>query len=353
MKIYVYAIAKNEEKHVKRWMKSIREADGIFVLDTGSEDNTEKLLKQEGATVERKIITPWRFDTARNISLSLVPEDADICVCCDLDEVFHPLWREKLEKAWSKYVTRARYRYTWNFLPDGHEGTVFYADKIHARKGYKWVNPVHEILVCENKEQIITVPDIQLDHFADEKKSRTQYLELLEVAVSEDPENSRNMHYLGREYMLRGEYKKAADTLKRYLDMKSAVWREERCAAMRYIAKCFENLNDIPQAYRYHILSIAEAPYLREPWIDAACFEYRRGNWPGVIYFTEYALNIRERTDAYITESQAWGDMPYDILSIAWYKLGDIVKAREYVQKAMEYSKEQRLRDNLSLFLRE
>ena len=63
MKIYVYAIAKNEEKHVKRWMNSVREADGVFVLDTGSEDNTAELLKSEGATVEKQMILPWRFDT--------------------------------------------------------------------------------------------------------------------------------------------------------------------------------------------------------------------------------------------------------------------------------------------------
>ena len=44
-------------------------------------------------------IAPWRFDTARNRSLALVPEDADICVCTDLDEVFHPGWRAALESA--------------------------------------------------------------------------------------------------------------------------------------------------------------------------------------------------------------------------------------------------------------
>lgn len=353
MKIYVYAIAKNEEKHVKRWMNSVREADGVFVLDTGSEDNTAELLKSEGATVEKQMILPWRFDTARNISLSLVPEDADICVCCDLDEVFHHSWREKLEKAWSAHVTRARYRYTWDFLPDGREGTVFYADKIHARKGYKWVNPVHEVLVCENEEKTITVPGIQLDHRADENKSRAQYLELLELAVRENPEDDRNMHYLGREYMFRGEYGKAIKTLKKHLLLKSALWRDERCASMRYIARCCENTGDITEAYKYHLLSIAEAPYLRESWIDAACFEYRREHWAGVVYFTEYALNIKKRTDTYITEPQAWGDMPYDILSIAWYKLGDVQRAREYVKKAIELSDEQRLKDNLALFMKE
>ena len=40
MKICVYAISKNEEKFVKRWTESMKEADEIYVLDTGSTDKT-------------------------------------------------------------------------------------------------------------------------------------------------------------------------------------------------------------------------------------------------------------------------------------------------------------------------
>ena len=51
MKIYVYAICKNEEKFVRRWMKSMSEADGVFVADTGSSDDSVKILRELGATV--------------------------------------------------------------------------------------------------------------------------------------------------------------------------------------------------------------------------------------------------------------------------------------------------------------
>ena len=99
MKICVYAISKNEEKYVSRWVKSMKEADEIYVLDTGSTDNTVNKLQELGVNVTQKIITPWRFDIARNESLNLVPKNTDICVCTDLDEVFEPGWRKKLEQA--------------------------------------------------------------------------------------------------------------------------------------------------------------------------------------------------------------------------------------------------------------
>ncbi len=350
MKICVYAIAKNEEKFVHRWVESMGEADEIYVLDTGSTDNTLKLLQDCGVKTEQKIISPWRFDTARNESLNMVPMDCDVCVCTDLDEVFHKGWRKRIEEEWKPETTRARYRYTWNFNSDGSEGTVFWIDKIHSRKGYKWKNPVHEVLASQTEEHYIKLYGVQLDHHADDSKSRKQYLPLLELAVKEEPLNDRNMHYLGREYMFAGRYPEAIQTLKKHLELPSATWRDERCASMRYIARCLAKTGQVKEAYKYFLYAIAEAPYLREPWLDAAYFEYRRENWLGAAYFIEYALKIKERGDTYITDPDAWNSTPYDALSIAYYHLGDIEKAKENVRKAIAVSDDPRLKSNLKIF---
>lgn len=349
LKVCVYAIAKNEEKFAKRWTESMKEADEIYVLDTGSTDNTVKILEENGVKVFCKKIEPWRFDTARNEALLLVPEDTDICVCTDLDEVFNKGWRINMEKAWKDGTTRLKYRYVWNFYDDGSEGTVFYLEKAHSRKGYKWIYPVHELLISEN-ERISLAKDVQLNHFADKLKSRKQYLPLLELAVQEDPENDRNMHYLAREYMFHRKYSKAIQNFKKHLSLKNSIWKDERCASMRYIAKCYQEIKDYTSAYKYYLMAIGEAPYLREPWIDAALFEYYRQNYIGAIYFIEYALNIKKRTDTYITQSICWDSTPYDILSIAYYRIGNTEKAIENVRKAIELSDDNRLKENLKLY---
>ena len=349
MKVCVYAIAKNEEKFAKRWAESMREADEIYVLDTGSTDNTVKILEENGVKVFSKKIEPWRFDVARNESLNLLPNDTDICVCTDIDEVFNVGWRKNMEKFWSKGTTRLKYRYVWNYNDDGSEGTVFYIEKAHSRKGYKWIYPVHVVLKCEN-EKITLAKNVQLNHFADKNKPRTQYLPLLELAVKEDPENDRNMHYLAREYMFHRQYLKAIRTFEKHLNLKNATWKDERCASMRYMAKCYQALSDYTSSYKYYLMAIGEAPYLREPWLDAAFFEYYRQNYIGVIYFIEYALNIKERSDTYITESSSWDSTPYDVLSIAYYKTGNIEKAIENVKKAIKLSDDLRLKENLKLY---
>ena len=73
MKTIVYAICKNEALFAERFMASCAEADGVYVLDTGSTDGTPELLSALGATVQVAKIDPWRFDAARNASLALLP----------------------------------------------------------------------------------------------------------------------------------------------------------------------------------------------------------------------------------------------------------------------------------------
>lgn len=337
LKIVVYAIAKNEAQFARRWMESMGEADEIVVLDTGSTDGTPALLRELGAQVTEETITPWRFDAARNRSLELVDEDADICVCTDLDEVFHPGWRALLEKAWRPGYSQAVYRYTWNFHPDGSEGVVFWYEKIHARHGFCWTHPVHEVLTWVGKGKPgprVTVEGIQLDHLADPNKSRAQYLGLLELSVKEAPDDDRNVHYLGREYFFYRRWDDCIRTLKRHLSMPSATWKDERAASMRYIAKCYIHKGQKNVAEGWFYRAIAEAPHLREPWLDLAMMLYEDKRWEGVVYFTGRALEIRERPRTYMTDAEAWGSLPYDLRAIGLYETGRIAEALEAAKEA-------------------
>ena len=351
MKICVYAICKNEQAFAERWMASMGEADAVYVLDTGSTDNTVAKLTALGAQVTVERIDPWRFDAARNRSLALVPEDADICVCTDLDEVFHSGWRALLETAWQAGTTRAAYRYIWNFLPDGSEGHVFYADKIHARHGYRWVHPVHEVLTPDAalQERRVVVAGMQLDHHADPSKSRGQYLPLLELSVREAPDDDRGMHYLGREYMFHGAWEKAIATLKRHLALPSAQWADERCASMRYIARCYRQLGKAAEAERWYLRAAAEAPHLREPWVELASLCYQQGDWEGTAFAAGRALAIHERTLTYISEGEAWGSLPYDLRALGLYYTGRKAEALPFARKAAELSPSPRLLENVRL----
>lgn len=352
-KVVVYAISKNEEKFARRWAESMSEADEIIVLDTGSEDNTPSILREMGVKVTEEVIFPWRFDTARNRSLALVPEDADICVCVDLDEVFRSGWRKQVEQYWRENAaTRLSYRYVWSFREDGSEGVVFWIDKIHTRHGYRWVNPVHEVLSWEGdgQEGIVMTEGIQCEHYPDPSKSRGQYLPLLELAVAENPDNDRNMHYLGREYMFHGKWEQSIDTLKRHLALPSAQWKDERCASMRFIARDCQQLGRMEEAESWLLRAAGEAPYLREPWTDLANFYYTKEDWNGVLYGATCALSIQNRPRSYICEAEAWGSLPDDLCALGFYYTNQLEKALHHAKEAVKHSpQDERLRENLRL----
>lgn len=352
MKIAVYAIAKNEEKFVKRWYDSMKEADGIFVCDTGSTDNTASELKALGVNVKVIDVKPWRFDDARNESLDFVDEDYDICVCTDLDEVFSKGWRDKLESIWNENATRGSYRYIWNFDENGNPKTTFNIEKIHLRHGFKWIHPVHEVLQYsgDKKDCTVIIDSITLSHYPDTTKSRAQYLPLLELSVKEDPEDDRNMHYLGREYLFNKEYEKAIKTLKQHLKLKSALWADERCASMRYIAKCYNALGRNEEAYKWHLRSIAEAPHLREPYIETAIFASEQSDWYLCIYCINEALKIKTKPISYINEGYCWDSTPYDLLSIAYYNTEQYLLAQKYAYLAYSKSNsDSRIAENIKI----
>lgn len=350
-KVCVYAICKNEEKFVDRFMRSACEADKVFVLDTGSTDNTVERLKQRGAVVETKEIKPWRFDVARNMSLDMVDDDTDICVCIDLDEVLLKGWRKKLEEIWNDKITRLRYNYIWSFDKYHNPEVNFYIEKIHARKNYKWTHPVHEVLTYTGeKEEFLTTDEITVEHYPDNKKSRSTYLPLLELSVKEDPEDDRNMHYLGREYMYYGKYNEAIDTLIKHLKLPRATWKDERCASMRFIARCYKYLGRFDEARMWTDKAINEAPYLRDPYMERALIEYELNNWDEVVEYTNKALKIEKSAKSYINEVFSWNHTPYDLLSLAYYYKGDYNKSLENINKAIEISPDdERLLNNKKL----
>ena len=210
MKVAVYTIALNEEQFVKRWYESAKDADFLLIADTGSKDNTARTAQRLGIHVVSISIKPWRFEDARNAALAFVPEDIDYCIALDMDEVLLPGWREALEDAHTKGTTRPRYKYTWSWTKDGSPGLQYGGDKIHTRKNYRWQHPVHEVLSVYGVEETQSWVDLEIHHYPDNTKPRSQYLPLLAMSVRENPYDDRNSFYYARELFLYGQLERAA-----------------------------------------------------------------------------------------------------------------------------------------------
>jgi Tfp pilus assembly protein PilF len=259
-----------------------------------------------------------------------------------MDEVLRPGWRQALEQL-PPGVTRPRYKYVWSWNPDGTEGLTYGGDKIHARHGYRWKHPVHEVLKPDGVETQQWC-DLQIHHHPDSSKSRSQYLPLLKLAVEEDPRDDRNQFYLAREYFFHGDHALAQYHFSEHL--KLSQWHPERAASYRYLAKMR------PDSAEHHLYkAIAEDPSRRESWVALASVYYDKKDWVACRHACAMALRITEKPLDYLCEAEAWGWLPHDLMAISCHHLGDTDEAFFHGSEALALNpKDARLQANLTWY---
>ena len=95
MKISVIVITKNEQASIRRCLESVRWADQIVVLDSGSTDDTVKICREFTADVRE---TDWPgFGPQKNRALDHAT--GDWVLSLDADEWVTPACREEIAKA--------------------------------------------------------------------------------------------------------------------------------------------------------------------------------------------------------------------------------------------------------------
>ena len=288
MKIGIYALCKNEERHVFDWAETTDGADVVVVTDTGSTDSTVDRLRAAGVEVCHGYVVPWRWDDAHNLSLYQLPPDVDVCVRLDLDERLQPGWREAIERAWTGDVNNLRYRYVWSWTSDGRPDLVFHSDRVHSRKGFRWTSATHEGLVCWSGEKVYAFADgLEIHHHRDAGKKHKTDLDLLRVATREAPHDARAWWYLAREMEWAG-CPEAAATFAHYLKMDggSATERSYACRALYRLTKdeghlhraAFEAKGE-PDGWQ----QLALVHYERQEWREAHAFARQAlaADWPG------------------------------------------------------------------------
>jgi tetratricopeptide (TPR) repeat protein len=200
---------------------------------------------------------------------------------------------------------------------------------------------------------MVRVEGMRLEHRADPKKSRGQYLNLLELSVAEDPADDRNAHYLGREYVFRRRWDDAIKELRRHLSLPRATWRAERAASMRFIARCLGAKGDAQAAEIWLRRAMLEEPGQREAALELAELMHLEKDWPALVRACETCLAVKERRMSYLTKAEAWGSRPYDLYAIGLWYTGERALAIRANEEAMRLDPaNERLRKNDELMRR-
>ena len=358
-KICVYAICKNEEQFVDKWCESMKEADYVVVLDTGSTDNTVQKLREHGVIVDVKTYDPWRFDTPRNDAMDLIPEDANILISTDLDEILEPGWADILREKWIDGVhERATYKYSWSHLPNGESGRIFHYNKIHSRK-WIWRYPVHELLwnvktkseLYPVHESLYLFNEIHLHHYPDQTKSRGSYLPLLELRAEENKDDYYGLIYLSHEYYYRCFYDKSIETLNKVLTYHDNECNDiERASCYLFMGDDYVCLKDNDKAKDSYMKAIDVSPLYREAYMNLAKVYLDEQDYDNAIYWVKEGITKSVRQYTWLERDLSWTYEPYDLLTLACYYSGRRAESIAYAAKALSYEPSNpRLKENLEL----
>lgn len=323
MKIAVYAIAKNESANVERWCSSVAEADGIFVLDTGSTDDTVEKLKERGVVVNHwPFDAPFRFDKARNLSLEFVPHGYDVCVSLDFDEILVSGWRNRIAEEFVD-CDAANYTLIFDYDADGRVTCSYPRLAIHRRDGFQWHYAVHEVLVAVTPHsRIKNIPTVLAVHMPKKRKEVGHYLPLLKLAYQEEPDDPRVVQYLAREYYYMLDFAMAIPLFKRHITLeKVPQFRSESARFLAYICTANEELDE---AERWYLRAISECTEAREPLCELSLLYFETGQYESCIGMIRSALRIvsRPQIDMIFTD-HFYTYWPYHLLSAAYYKIGN------------------------------
>ena len=300
MKIAVYTIALNEEEFVERWYNSVKDADYILIADTGSTDRTVEIAKSLGINVFNISIKPFRFDDARNAALSLIPDDIDMCVSLDMDEVISEGWRAELEKMTGNQIT-----YVFN---NDHAEYSFVNNRIHSRHGYRWKFLMHEGIVQDRTLPVIEFCNmIEVTHMPNRDKPRNQYLDLIKAALDENPTIARYYKYYTDALVSMERFEEAEEYYLKMLEI-PGFSNSDSAHVYRILSRI------IPEKFGEYILCcLGEVPDRREPYYYVAKWYGENERWEECLSWCEKALMVKEITVDIFKDNDAWGQPMLDL----------------------------------------
>jgi glycosyltransferase involved in cell wall biosynthesis len=279
MRLWISMIVKNEASCLGACLESVKDADGILVVDTGSTDDTPDIAKRYTPHVSVGEYT-WcdHFADARNFALDCIEEvDAEDywVLSIDADETLEPGGIQRIREAISASPLARALSVTMQ--ADG-SGDSFTYPRLF-RKGVFWKGVGHE--APDAPSQGPANVTITFGYSEAHKQDPERMFRTMTKAV-EVERSPRNLYYLAREYWYRKNYTVAV-MLFQEVTLKSQ-WKPERADAYLYISRCFWALSRGDDARE----ACAQALLINSNFKEACLFmaelswDYNAPQWRGM-----------------------------------------------------------------------
>ena len=310
MKVTLYAISRNEEKNIEKFLQNAKKFDDVVVVDTGSIDNTVQLLKDVGIKVYEHPQTREEFDfsVARNQALSYVKTDWAFAL--DFNEDVDEFYPEGFGVIADEFTTFNHLRFD-----DNGTGEPVQSNEVHTRfhrvKNYTWVNAVHEVPNFIPTEDYPNPVDVNTTIKITKKINKTVDKEIFYFSICErehkkDPTNWYWIWFIFNHYFNVQNMEKALEYGQEFLNVSKPYFDSFRIIAFIHCSQILLSTGNFQQGMNYAFHAVSEGMNIGGVYLSHA-FEYlfelsKRLNDPNLIIFvTGFNPNMEsapERIDA-------------------------------------------------------
>jgi glycosyltransferase involved in cell wall biosynthesis len=335
----------------------------IFLVDTGSTDNTVQVAKDAGVVVDEvgsrfihtitadqaKAIndffveegedsvvqandTVFNYSAARNYASTLAEQD--MIAMPDCDEVYTSLDIDAINKEIQGGAEQFEYNFVFAHDSEGKPVVEFLHSKFYNRTKLKWVRIIHEVLDGEAKRIHLPEEVIKLEHYQNEKTNRSHYLKGLALDCYEDRTSDRNSHYFGRELLWTKRPKSAIKELKRHIAMNK--WQTEQAQSMIFIGDAYAQLDDREEAKTWYNKSFDLHPYRREALLKLADLAFQKAENQKVVSYVKAAMEI-PKSNYYADNATHYTYYPHFLLYISYWWLNRKEESAKHWETAYEF----------------
>jgi len=258
--IAVAMIVKNEEAMLERCLESVKDADAIYILDTGSKDKTIEIARRYTKNVFLDFIWTDSFQDAQNHLLSKIRGKEDWILSVDADEYLSvPFQNVRDAVELGENMIRVQMKAEGGHKNDFGFGRLFRNSPEIYWSGEAW----HKFLTIGGEGEKVGNVSIVYGYSPAHSLDPERGIRLGEKAVAAEGDAAvRNLYYLGREYWYHKRYKDCVATLGKYVQISGRT--EEVADAFLIMSMAYSAMSMDEDARKACVQAIRLNPHFKE-----------------------------------------------------------------------------------------